>query len=341
MSDREVQITDFLTVQGWAAAAQTLVPGDASARRYRRLTHKDGRKAVLMDAPVNDAAPSDYVQTAKISDGKMVAFTAVSQQLSMRGFSAPKIYGADIGSGLLLLEDMGDDLYASVLAATPGVEKPLYEAAVDCLAALYRSTFPADINSFGQSWTVRDYDPAALLAETDLLLEWYAPHKGLTLDKAAMQAAWRQAFAVLNSQPHGLVLRDFHAENIFWLPERQSVFRVGLIDFQDAVMGHPAYDLVSLLEDARRKVSVDITDALITRFCDKAVINDEAGFRTAYAVLGAQRNAKILGIFVRLAKRDGKDRYLDLLPHVEALFAANLAHPALSKVKDIFDGAGQ
>lgn len=338
MPEREKQITDFLAVHGWGDAAQSLVPGDASARRYRRLTHHDGRKAVLMDAPDSDGAPSNYARTAKLSDGKMVAFTAIAEQLTMRGFSAPKIYGVDLDAGLLLLEDLGDALYAPVIAANPELEKPLYEAAIDCLAAIYRSTFSPQMNSFGQSWTVRNYDDDALLAETDLLLEWYGPHKGVSLDRAAMREAWREAFTQLSAQPSGLVLRDYHAENIFWLPERQSVFRVGLIDFQDAVMGHPAYDLVSLLEDARRVVSADLIDGLISRFCDRAVIKDEAAFRRAYAVLGAQRNAKILGIFVRLAKRDGKAKYLDLLPHVESLFKADLAHPALSNIAKLFNG---
>ncbi len=340
MPQREKLITAFLDAQGWGDAAQAEVPGDASARRYRRLTHSDGRKAVLMDAPDSEGGPSEYAQTAKLSDGKMVAFTAIAQQLSMRGFSAPKIYGADLEAGLLLLEDLGDDLYAPVAAQNPAMEKQLYEAAIDCLAAIYRSTFPQQMDSFEQSWTVGAYDEVALLAETDLLLDWYAPHKGLNIEADKMRDAWRNAFVHLEGQPSGLTLRDFHAENIFWLPERQSVFRVGLIDFQDAVMGHPAYDVVSLLEDARRVVSSDMIDPLITRFCDKAVITNEAAFRSAYAVLGAQRNAKILGIFVRLAKRDGKAKYLDLLPHVETLFAANLAHPALSEIKALFDGAG-
>ena len=338
MSDRETQITGFLKAHEWDTAAQAEVPGDASARRYRRLTHSDGRKAVLMDAPDSDSGPSEYALTAKLSDGKMVAFTAIAQQLSMRGFSAPQIYGADLEAGLLLLEDLGDDLYAPVIAKNPASEKQLYEAAIDCLAALYRSSFPSEMESFGKDWVVRDYDEDALLTETDLLLEWYAPHKGLQIDGEKMRSAWRKAFAHLEGQPRGLTLRDFHAENMFWLPERQSVFRVGLIDFQDAVMGHPAYDLVSLLEDARRVVSADMIDPLIRRFCEKAVITDETAFRSAYAVLGAQRNAKILGIFVRLAKRDGKEKYLDLLPHVENLFAANLTHPALSEIKTLFDG---
>lgn len=338
MSDRETQITHFLKTHEWDTAAQAAVPGDASARRYRRLTHSDGRKAVLMDAPDSEGGQSDYALAAKLSDGKMVAFTAIAQQLSMRGFSAPKIYGADLEAGLLLLEDLGDDLYAPVIAQNPAMEKQLYEAAIDCLAALYRSSFPSEMESFGQSWTVRDYDEEALLTETDLLLEWYAPHKGLNIDGEKMRSAWREAFAHLDGQPSGLTLRDFHAENIFWLPERQSVFRVGLIDFQDAVMGHPAYDLVSLLEDARRLVNPDMIDGLISRFCEKAVIKNEDKFRSAYAVLGAQRNAKILGIFVRLAKRDGKEKYLDLLPHVETLFQANLTHPALSGIAAIFDG---
>jgi aminoglycoside/choline kinase family phosphotransferase len=189
------------------------------------------------------------------------------------------------------------------------------------------------------TWRVRDYDNHALKAEVDLCLDWYVKDLGYNIQgeqRDEWHALWNKTFEALNTQAPGLALRDFHAENLFWLPARQSVERVGLIDFQDALYVHPAYDLVSLLEDARRDVSPDLVEGLIHRFCRQAGIRDISAFKNAYAVLGAQRNAKILGIFVRLAERDGKPRYRDLIPRVLAHFRQNLSQPELIDLKDWF-----
>jgi aminoglycoside/choline kinase family phosphotransferase len=297
-----------------------------------------------MDAPAS-LGGSEYARVAKLADGEMAAFTSIATALTRRGFSAPKILAADIEAGLLLLEDLGDNLVASAVSATPELEAKIYGAAVDCLGAIYRSTFASSLDAHGHSWPLRAYDGPAMQAEVDLMSQWYLPHKsGAPFDgfddKQTRQwrAIWDALFMRLRSHAPGLVLRDFHAENIFWLPERQANARIGLIDFQDGLLGHPAYDLVSLIEDARRDVNPALAQSLIAQFCEAAKIKNDDDFATAYAIMGAQRNAKILGIFIRLAKRDNKPAYLDMLPRVEAHFAGNLKHETMADLKAFIGG---
>ena len=343
-SDRDAARDAFLNRAGWADAQVAALPGDASTRRYFRLRRGDER-AMLMDAPARAEAPVcppeatqqeraelGYNAMARLAGSSLVAFAGLSGALVERGFSAPRVLATDTEAGFLLLEDLGDDLFARLL---PGEmhEGQLYGGAVDTLAALYRSTFSDHVSLNGQKWPLLAYDRVALAAETDLFLDWFiGQHAGDSVSEAARAEwgqIWDKAFARLDSCAPGLVLRDFHAENLIHLPDREGHARVGLLDFQDAVIGHPAYDLVSLIEDARRNVDRKLASPLKARFVEKAGITDAAGFDAAYAVLGAQRNAKILGIFVRLAVRDGKQRYLGMLPHVARHFVTNLQHPAL------------
>jgi len=339
MSERRADMERFIKASGWGNAAVEAFPGDASSRRYFRLTRGDDI-AVLMDAPKGAEAPNEpegasvedrlklgYNAVARLAGPDPAAFVAIDNELVTRGFSAPKIIAADLEAGFLLLEDFGTSVYARVIEDNPDLERPLYEAAVECLGEIYRSSFPAKMRWGDAEWRVRDYDELALLAETHLFLDWYAKDKGADISeiaRAEWDAIWRDLFVALEAHAPGLALRDFHADNLFWLPERESVARVGLIDFQDALFVHPAYDLVSFLEDARRDVSPDLVEPLIDRFCDAAKIDNHAYFRKAYAVLGAQRNAKILGIFVRLAERDGKPGYRALIPRVHAHFVKNV-----------------
>ena len=345
---RDAEIKDFLKHAKWDKAERVAVPGDASTRRYERLT-LGRQKAVLMDAPKGAEAPSEpegatvedrralgYNALARLAGPNPEAFACIANELTMRGFSAPEIIAADLDKGFMLLEDLGDDLYARVIAKDPSKERQLYEAAIDALAAIYRSSFPAKMSFQDQTWRVRNYDAAALSAEADLLLDWYAKDLGRDIQgqpRAEWTAIWTALFKSLNAHAPGLVLRDFHAENIFWIAERQAVSRVGLIDFQDGLFAHPAYDLVSLIEDARRDVSPDLAVPLLKRFCEKAGLKYGAKFKTAYAVMGAQRNAKILGIFVRLAERDGKPHYRELIPRVAAHFKDNLEDPKCAELK--------
>lgn len=343
-SRREAERVAFLDQAGWQGCVIAPLAGDASTRSYFRIHHGE-RQAMLMDAPAGAEAPAcpvdadeqtrqslGYNAVARLAGPNIAAFAGLSEALTQRGFSAPKILAADIEAGFLLLEDLGDQLFARIL---PGDyhEGTVYAEAVDVLAALYRASFPTVLESHGGTWPLQAYDQLALKAEADLFIDWYLEqHAGVTLNaqaRAEWDEIWGQQFTRLDTCAPGLVLRDFHAENIFLLEDRQGQARIGLIDFQDAVIGHPAYDLVSLLEDARRNVDRKLPSLLKARFVEKAGIDDVAGFDASYAVLGAQRNAKILGIFVRLALRDGKARYLDLLPHVSRLFVADLQHPAL------------
>lgn len=357
MSNRDAEIERFLADAGWGDATVESFPGDASSRRYFRLSRSDLSRgdelAVLQDAPRGAETPAEpegasvtdrqalgYNALARLAGPEPAAFACLSNELVIRGFSAPKILAADLDTGLLLLEDFGHGVYAKVIEADPEMEAPLYAAAVECLAEIYRSSFPAKMQYHDASWRVRTYDDVALLTETHLFLDWYAKDKGAVIDVTAREqwdAIWRLLFLELDTDAPGLALRDFHAENLFWLPERKSVSKVGLIDFQDGLFVHPAYDLVSFLEDARRDVSLDLVDGLIEQFCTQAKLSDPVAFRRAYAVLGAQRNAKILGIFVRLAERDGKPAYRGLIPRVHAHFCKNLEAEIFADLRAWFE----
>lgn len=344
---RADQRRDFLNAAGWGQAAVTAFPGDASTRAYFRL--KDGtRDAILMDAPAGaeapacppDATPEEraalgYNALARLAGPDTAAFAALANALTARDLSAPRILEADLGAGFLILEDLGDDLFARVIPDAQD-ELTLYTAAAETLGAIYRSSFDAEPEAFGSRWRVQAYDETALLTETELFLDWYAPERGGAPSASAREdwrSAWREVLPVLDAHAPGLVLRDYHAENLIWLPERAAEARVGLLDFQDALFGHPAYDLISLLEDARRDVSEAVVAPVSDRFFDAAGLADREAFDAAAAILAAQRNAKILGIFVRLARRDGKPRYLDLLPRVARHFVRDISHPALSPVR--------
>lgn len=346
-SDRAAALDAFLGAAGWGGARRLSLAGDASTRRYVRLV-EDGRSAMLMDAPAGAEAPAcppdatpqqrremGYNAMARLAGPNLAAFAGLADALCERGFSAPNVLARDLDEGFLLLEDLGDDLIARLV---PGKqhEGTLYTRAVDVLAAIHRSSFPSVLETEGRRWPLQAYDATALMAEADLFPEWYLErHAGIELDSAAREewtGLWTQAFARLETCPPGLVLRDYHAENLIHLPDREGEAGIGLLDFQDALIGHPAYDLVSLLEDARRNVDRKLAVPLKARFVEQAGIRDAAGFDAAYAVLGAQRNAKILGIFVRLAVRDGKQRYLDMLPRVARHFVHDLQHPALMQL---------
>ena len=349
MSERAAVISEFLQAAGWGSAHRAAFPGDASTRSYERLT-MDGKTAVLMNAPKGAEAPSEpegasaadrealgYNAVARLAGPNIEAFVCLANELKIRGFSAPEIYATDLSAGLLLLEDFKHSVYASVIVTEPLIEPQLYEAAIDTLAAIYRSSFPQVMHYQETSWRVRDYDTLALTAEADLFLDWYAKDFGYEIQPPVREqwhVLWREAFDCLDSHAAGLCLRDFHAENLFWLPSREGVANVGLIDFQDGLFVHPAYDLVSFIEDARRDVSPDLTQPLIERFCDRAGIACDANFMAAYAVMGAQRNAKILGIFVRLAERDNKPAYRELIPRVQENFKGNLNNPKLTPLRD-------
>ncbi|SEQ68147.1 hypothetical protein SAMN05518866_102106 [Sphingobium sp. YR768] len=301
----------FLADAGWDGAAIVPLAGDASFRRYFRVLD-GGRRAVLMDAPPPHEDPRPFI--------------AIAEHLLADGFAAPRILARDLKEGLVLIEDFGDLRIKEHLEADPADELSLYARAVDLIADLHRLP-PADLPP---------YDRAVYQREAGLLTEWYCPAIGLSVDDDAYVAAWDAVLPLVEESvsPTVTVLRDYHAENIM-LIDRAASHGLGLLDFQDALAGHPAYDLVSLLQDARRDVPVEVEAAMLAHY--KAIASPPADFDAAYAVLGAQRNAKIIGIFTRLWKRDGKPRYLSFLPRMWGLLERDLAHPALAPVAAWFD----
>jgi len=337
-------IAQFIEGAGWAGARRVPLPGDASTRRYERLS-LGARTAMLTDAPPSaeqapcapDASPAEraeagYNALARLAGGRMEPFLVIADFLRHQGFSAPEIYAADAQNGLALIEDLGNDLYAPYLDRR-GEEPVLYANAIDLLAALHET---GKMPQASPEYTLLDYDDTALLAEAFLLAEWYVPHREITVPREwtdRLMAAWAGLFDRLSGHSC-LVLRDYHAENLLWLPGRQGLARTGVIDFQDALLGHTAYDLVSLLEDARRDVDPALASQMIDRYTKSRgfCAADREQFLIDYAILGAQRNAKILGVFARLVHRDGKPRYLHFMPRVEAHFRQNLAHPALAPI---------
>ena len=302
----------FLSAAGWEHAAIVPLAGDASFRRYFRVI--DGaRRAVLMDAPPPHEDPRPFI--------------AIAEHLVGQGFAAPAILARDLDEGLVLIEDFGDLRVKEHLDDRPVDEVAVYTRAVELLADLHR--LPAA--------DLPPYDREVYQREAGLLTEWYCPAIGLPVDADAYVRAWDAVLPIVEQSASSTVtvLRDYHAENIM-LIDRPEARGLGLLDFQDALAGHPAYDLVSLLQDARRDVPPAIEAAMLDHY--RAIANPPADFDAAYAVLGAQRNAKIIGIFTRLWKRDGKPRYLSFLPRMWDLLERDLAHPALAPVAEWFAG---
>lgn len=295
-AERLVARAAFVADAGWADALVRPLAGDASARRYFRLERPDGR-AVLMDDP----------------GGSMAAFLAMTGWLRDLGFGAPELFAADAGQGFALVEDLGDDLLARVLTDDASLAPLAYDRIALLLADLHRHPVPD---------FVAPLDAVALADQVGLFSECYLTALGASPRQIGPIIA--ALHAELADLPPVLALRDFHAENLIWRGDAP----LGLIDYQDAVAAHPAYDLVSALQDARRDVAPDIVRATIARYLDETG-HDPARFGAAYALLGAQRNLRIMGIFARLCLRDGKPRYLDLMPRVWAHVQTNLAHPAL------------
>lgn len=369
---------EFLSASGWSGARVTPLPGDASTRRYARLATKD-RNAMLMDQPQSAESPTappdadeqtrqalGYNAVARLAGADCARFVAVADYLRRHGLAAPQIHAADHAQGFVILEDLGDALFADVLASG-GDETALYQAAVEVLAKIHAhdapsylpppaatrasplaSTSPSSASREGEAglrFPLYAYDETALIAETDLLVQWFLP---LALEREASEAEvaehrqlWKATLAQVARGRRVFVHRDYHAQNLLWLPDRDGVERVGLIDFQDAVAGSPAYDLISLIEDARRDVSPELAEAATAHYLATMKAQgtpvDEDAFRREMAIMAAQRNAKIVGIFTRLYKRDGKTRYLSLLPRVWGYLERDLSHPALAPLRAWYD----
>lgn len=308
MLDRTTLAAQFLNKSGWGNATQTHLAGDASNRSYKRLIHdKTGETAVLMDAPPNDGESTR-------------PFVAITNHLLDLNLSAPRILAQDDQAGFLLIEDLGDALFAHLIRSHPNMERTLYGAAIDVLIELHKHPAPEGL---------LDYTPEVMADYISPVFEWYHPENPdvITAIKTELKSVLTK---YCTAQPV-MALRDYHAENLLWLPKRNGIMRAGLLDYQDAVIAHPSYDLVSLLEDARRDVPNTIQTEMIDRYI-KATNADPDIFHAAYCAQGAQRNLRILGIFARLCIVVGKPAYIDLIPRVWDHLMTNLSHPALAEL---------
>lgn len=304
---------EFLAACGWEGAEILPLAGDASFRRYFRVVDGD-RTAVLMDAPPPHEDPRPFV--------------AVAEWLAGTGLSAPDILARDLDRGLLLLGDFGSDRLRETLDDDPGRERELYERATDLLVHLHQRPPMPGLAPHGlEQW----------LAELELFTEWYCPAVGAEVDKEAYRRAWAEVLKPVADDGLGpvTILRDYHAENIMLVGGREGIAHLGLLDFQDALSGHPAYDLASVLEDARRDVSIDVERDMIDHYV--AATGCGNNFEHAYWALAAQRNTRILGVFTRLWKRDDKPGYRAFQPRMWGLLERDLAQPHLAPVREWFD----
>jgi hypothetical protein len=351
--ERNDQIAAFLAASGWGGARRLPLPGDASTRRYERLT-LNGRKAMLMDQPQQAETPPapatatpeerrklGYNALARLAGGDVERFVAVSKFLRGAGLSAPDTFAADSKQGLAIIEDLGDDLFANVLERGAD-ERELYAASAEVLAALHERAAPAIMPLEKR---LHPFDETAQFAEIDLMTDWFIPlalgRKAALDEVEEHHAMWRRTLDQTRHAAPVFVHRDYHAQNLIWLPGRSGIQRVGLIDYQDAVAGSTAYDLISLVEDARRDPAPEIAEATTAHYLAtmraQGTPHDESEFRAQMAVAAAQRNVKIAGIFARLYMRDGKARYLGYLPRVWGYLSRDLDHPALAELRAWYD----
>jgi N-acetylmuramate 1-kinase len=344
--ERLQALRQFLDEAGYAEATRRRMAGDASIRSYARLI-VNGGVFILMNSPRRPDGPPIY-------DGKSYSaavhlaedvkpFVAIDQGLRARGFSAPSIHHADLEVGFLITEDFGSSAFVEGDPPQPIRER--YEAATDLLATLHRKCLPEILPLTSHAdYRIPAFDVDALLVELGLMLEWYLPDRGITPSddlRNEFVSMWRDLLQQAATAARTWVLRDYHSPNLIWLGERSGIARVGIIDFQDAVLGPVAYDVVSLLQDARIDVPEAIELALLTRYIKARHAADDAfdpaGFAANYALMSAQRNTRLLGTFARLNRRDGKPQYLRHQPRIWTYLSRSLAHPTLSRVRAWYD----
>lgn len=338
-------LRELLRKTGWSQATRSFLMGDASTRAYETLAKPDGAQAILMISPQRADGPpvrygKSYSAIARLAEN-VKPFVALANGLRAQGLSAPEIYGADLDAGLLIVEDLGRE---GVVDENGPIPERYLEAAA-ALAHLHARKLPDSlpVDEAG-AYQIPPYDMDALLIEADLMLDWYVGHIKATVAsgaRAIFANLWRNALADIASAPPTWTLRDYHSPNLIWLAEREGVQRVGVIDFQDCVLGHPAYDMASLGQDARVTVPDDLELKLLAHYTRLRREGDEtfdmAHFAKAYMILAAQRATKVLGIFARLNQRDGKPQYLAHLPRVESYLRKSLRHPALSELKSWYE----
>jgi hypothetical protein len=353
--NRSDALERLLEQTGFAGAERNPLPGDASTRRYERLA-KDGRRAMLMDAPPSAesqpcppcATPAErralgWNATARLAASRVDAFVAVAAYLEGIGLAPPAVYGADCEAGFAVIEDLGDALFAQVIPHAAD-ETLLYEEAARVLAHAHRTAPPARLEGpAGASWPLLDYDALALEVNADLFVDWLPRAADVRIDDAA-RARWERVRDGLIDKalgfPRAFTIRDYHAENLLWLPERSALRRVGLLDFQDALRGWRGWDFSMLLHDARRDVSPAAHAAAVRTYLEETG-ESAAEFERELAVLGAINTMRILGIFSRLAGRDGKTRYLGFMPRMWGHLAGALKHPELGEARDFVESVAR
>lgn len=351
MTDREDLRVRFLQRAGLTEAKRHPLPGDASTRRYERLTRTDGTTLMLMDQPPTGALPCPpdanseerqrlgYFAQTRLSAGNLTAFVGAATYLRAQGFSAPAIYESDVENGLILHEDLGNALFARLIEEGEH-EAPLYLSAVSVLARLHQVSPPSTVGD----WPLLTYDALALKTGADLFLEWLPQYDpGLRFSEQA-RADWDGLWAPLRAEAEAgasvFIHRDYHAENLLWLGDREGVARVGLIDFQDCLKAHPAWDLHSLLQDARRDVSPEVEALCLDHYFSLRPEQNREAFMRLYTALAALNQARILGVFSRLVTRDKKPRYEAFMPRMWRHLGRNLTAPALAGVRNWFMAHG-
>lgn len=353
LDDREALRVAFLQRTGFGDARREPMGGDASTRAYERLHLPDGSTRILMDqAPRLETAPCPpfatpeervalgYNASYRLAAGRVDAFAAIAGYLQDKGLSAPEVIAFDAKDGLAVLEDLGGDLFA-VLTAKGADPLPLYGTAVDLLAALHRDTPPEVLESAEAAWPLLAYDALALRIGVDTFVEWWPAYIGAEPYAPEVLAEWDALWAPIRARGEAaadvFVHRDYHAENLIWLPERRGAARVGLLDFQDAVRGHRAWDLLHLLQDARRDVEPELEAAMLERYLAASPGVDRERFLADYWALAALNNARLVGLWGRLVKRDGKPDYARFLPRTWGMLERDLAKPGMEAIQAWFD----
>jgi len=352
-SEREAAKAAFLTAHGFGDARRELMSGDASTRVYERLFLPDGTRRIFMDQPPRaETAPCPPGATRderialgfnaayRLASGRVDAFVACARYLKSLGLSAPEVESFDAAAGLAVLEDLGDDLYAARIAAG-GDEAELYDAAIDALTVLHAARPPEVLESDGVSWPLLAYDDLALVSADGLFTDWLPKLRPAFAPGPAALADWEALWAPIRARAEATAEvfchRDYHAENLIWLPDRTGPARVGLIDFQDAVRANRMWDLSMLLHDARRDVSPEREAAALDRYFAAHPRLDRRQLLADYHALGALNVARIIGIFARLVVRDGKPKYESMLPRLWRYLDSCLADPSMAGMKAWFD----
>lgn len=352
-SEREAAKAAFLTTHGFGDARRELMSGDASTRIYERLHLADGTSRIFMDQPPKAETPPcppdatreerialGFNAAYRLASGRVDAFVACARYLKSLGLSAPEVEAFDAVQGLAVLEDLGDDLYAEHIAAK-GDEGQLYDAAIDALTVLHAARPPEVLEFEGVRWPLLAYDDLALVSAADLFTQWLPKLRPAFAPDEAALAAWEALWAPIRARAEATAEvfchRDYHAENLIWLPDREGAARVGLIDFQDAVRANRMWDLSMLLHDARRDVSPALEARALDRYFAAHPDLDRARATSDFHALGALNVARIIGIFSRLVVRDGKPRYEAFLPRLWSYIDRCLADPAMTGMKAWFD----